>query len=641
VLTKIEAFGSTSLVEDGNNYFLNPAGGSAVELSYDGAPVVAGQFDQFGGPWAPIGAEQTASGYEVAWKITGADQYTVWYTDASGNYLSSAFNTASGSSTLLESFETSFQQDLNGDGVIGVPQSSTVIEAFGSTSLVEDGNNYFLNPAGGSAVELSYGGAPVVAGEFDQYGGPWEPIGAEQTASGYEVAWKITGADQYTVWTTDNNGNYLSSAFNTASGSSTTLESFETSFQQDLNGDGVIGPATVIESFGSTSLIKGGNNYFLHPNGGSAAELSYGGAPVVAGEFDQYGGPWAPIGAEQTASGYEVAWKITGADQYTVWYTDAGGNYLSSAFNTASGSSTTLESFETSFQQDLNGDGVIGSSIGGGPDQPHFVYQGVDGNGAQLYDVTWNTSGSHPFAVRVLAPDHPSADYSHSFLYALPVEPGLAQSNYGSGLNELQKLNVQNQYNATIIEPIFPIDPWYADNPIDTTINFETFTATLLPAWVDSNLSTSGTERNLLIGFSKSGYGGLDLEFKHPSVFDAVAAFDFPADMAAYNAYGSSSSGDYGTDANFQSNYRMTGTFVDAWKSPFATQDRILISEGDVFQADVADFDALLTSHGVSHTLLTQTSDSHSWPGGWLSNAVAGLYELEHNLIGSGPIIAS
>ena len=37
-------------------------------------------------PWTPIGAEQTASGYEVAWKVTGADQYTVWNTDSSGNY---------------------------------------------------------------------------------------------------------------------------------------------------------------------------------------------------------------------------------------------------------------------------------------------------------------------------------------------------------------------------------------------------------------------------------------------------------------------------------------------------------------------------------------------------------------------------
>ena len=295
---------------------------------------------------------------------------------------------------------------------------------------------------------------------------------------------------------------------------------------------------------------------------------------------------------------------------------------------TVSGTSAALQSFETSFQQDLNGDGVIGPASASS--SPQFVYQGVDGNGVQLYSVTWSTLGSHPFAVRVLAPDHPSTNYEHSFLFALPVEAGLAQSTYGSGLDELRLLDVQNQYNATIIEPIFPINSWYADNPTDPTIDFETFTATILPAWVDSNFATSGTEENLLIGFSKSGYGGLDLLFKHPSVFDAAAVCDFPGDMAAYNDYGSSSSADYGTDANFQNNYRMTGTFIDTWKAPFTTQDRILISEGPVFATQVADFDALLTSHGVEHTLLTtQTSDPHSWPGGWLSDAVAGLYGLE------------
>ena len=359
--TTIESFGSTSLVEDGSFYFLNPNGGSAVELSYAGAPVVDGQFDQFGGHWVPIGVEKTATGYEVAWKITGADQYTVWFTDNSGNYISSAFDVASGTSAALQSFETSFQQDLNGDGSIGPPPPTpTVIEEFGSTSLVEGGSNYFLQPNGGSAVELSYAGAPVVDGQFDQFGGHWVPIAAEQTATGYEVAWKITGTDQYTVWFTDNSGNYISSAFDVASGTSAALQSFETSFHQDLNGDGYIGLATLIEGLGSTSLVEGGSNYFLHPTGGAAVELSFAGAPVVDGQFDQFGGHWVPIAAEQTATGYEVAWKITGTDQYTVWFTDNSGNYLSSAFDVASGSSAALQSFETSFHQDLNGDGSIG-----------------------------------------------------------------------------------------------------------------------------------------------------------------------------------------------------------------------------------------------------------------------------------------
>ena len=87
------------------------------------------------------------------------------------------------------------------------PPSLTVIESSGSTTLLTDGTNYYLQPNGGAAVELSYGGAPVTAGEFDQYGGHWTPIAAAQTASGYEVAWKVPGADQYTIWSTDSSGN--------------------------------------------------------------------------------------------------------------------------------------------------------------------------------------------------------------------------------------------------------------------------------------------------------------------------------------------------------------------------------------------------------------------------------------------------
>ena len=105
----VEANGSTSLTEVGNHFFFYDSSGSGPSLKYGGADYVAGQF----GPWAPIGAEQTASGYEVAWKNGSADQYTVWNTDLFGNYLSN-FGLMSGAA--LQSFEPSFHQDLNGDG---------------------------------------------------------------------------------------------------------------------------------------------------------------------------------------------------------------------------------------------------------------------------------------------------------------------------------------------------------------------------------------------------------------------------------------------------------------------------------------------------------------------------------------------
>jgi serralysin len=84
----IEASGSTSLMVAGNHaYYLVPVGGaSGPQLRFAGAPVIAGQF---GPSWAAIGAEHNASGgYQVVWAMPSTNQYTVWTTDSSGNYLS-------------------------------------------------------------------------------------------------------------------------------------------------------------------------------------------------------------------------------------------------------------------------------------------------------------------------------------------------------------------------------------------------------------------------------------------------------------------------------------------------------------------------------------------------------------------------
>ncbi len=340
----IEAFGSTSLIKIGGTYFLYNAGSGPV-LKFEGAPVTDGTW----AGWTPIGAEQTATGYSVAWKNGGSGQYNVWSTDSSGNYITNTLSFVSASSTALQSMETSFQQDLNGDGRIGVP--AVVIESAGSTSLTKIGSTYFLYNAG-SGPELKFEGASVTDGTW----AGWVPIGAELTAAGYNVAWKNASTGQYNVWNTDSSGNYVTNMLSFVSASNTALQSMETTFQQDLNGDGRIGvSAVVIESAGSTSLIKIGSTYFLY-NAGSGPELRFEGTPVTDGTWTG----WAPIGAEQTAAGYNVAWKNAGTGQYNVWNADSSGNYATTTLSFVSASSTALQSIETSFQQDLNGDGTIG-----------------------------------------------------------------------------------------------------------------------------------------------------------------------------------------------------------------------------------------------------------------------------------------
>ena len=120
--------------------------------------------------------------------------------------------------------------------------SRVVIQTDGSMSLtLVSGQTYYLLNGNGSGPSIKYGGVDVVVGEF----GSWHPIGAVQTTSGYDVAW-TTGTGQYTIWTTDSNGNYTSSPVAAVPGPNTALESFEPTFNQDLNGDGVIGIPKIV-----------------------------------------------------------------------------------------------------------------------------------------------------------------------------------------------------------------------------------------------------------------------------------------------------------------------------------------------------------------------------------------------------------
>src|SRR5262249_24655144 len=84
-----------------------------------------------------------------------------------------------------------------------------------------------------------------------------------------------------------------------------------------------------------------------------------------------------PLGVKQTASGDEVAWKVVGADQYSAWATDSGGSYPSNIASAVPGTSSALEMLEPSFNQDLNGDGVIGLAVmSGGTVEVSSAYSG-------------------------------------------------------------------------------------------------------------------------------------------------------------------------------------------------------------------------------------------------------------------------
>ena len=256
-------------------------------------------------------------------------------------------------------------------------------------------------------------------------------------------------------------------------------------------------------------------------------------------------------------------------------------------------------------------------------------YTGTDANGVAKYNVTSPDDGGTQ-VMRVLSPTNPTPGVPHNFLFVLPVEAGLA-TVYGDGLETLRALDAQDQYNLTIIEPSFGIEPWYADNPNDPTVKYETFLTNDLVPWVTKNLETTGVEQKWLIGFSKSGIGATDLILRHPDVYTLAAAWDFPADMSTYDQYSGSASS-YGTNDNFLTNYRLTPAFIDAHKAPFLSKNRIWIGGYNAFQIDMSDFDALLNSEAVIHSTETPQYVQHRWDSGWVQIALAALQTDSVNL---------
>ena len=114
------------------------------------------------------------------------------------------------------------------------------------------------------------------------------------------------------------------------------------------------------------------------------------------------------------------------------------------------------------------------------------------------------------------------------------------------------------------------------------------------------------------------------LSSKHPDVFAMAASWDFPADMSSYDEFGADPAASYGTNANFQANYRLTAAFVNAHRGPFLRENRIWIGGSREFPADMADYARMLTKEGILYTREPR-SMAHNWGSGWVSFALAAL----------------
>lgn len=208
------------------------------------------------------------------------------------------------------------------------------------------------------------------------------------------------------------------------------------------------------------------------------------------------------------------------------------------------------------------------------------------------------------------------------FLYILPVEKGEEQA-WGDPLEEIRKLNLHNKLKLIVVMPTFSQTPWYADHPTDPAIRQERYLARAVVPAVEQIYQAKEPKR-LLVGFSKSGFGALNMLLRYPDMFTAAAAWDAPLMKQAPDQFGMGPI--FGTQANFD-RYRLDRQFRDRARI-FSRDNRIVLMGYDHFRDDMQRMHNLLEQLNIQHVWEDGPQRRHHWQSGWLGEAIEAVVEL-------------
>jgi hypothetical protein len=277
--------------------------------------------------------------------------------------------------------ETLFNQDLNGDGYIGIDPSTLT---FVSTDTVgamlaksPEGNLYIKDGSALTAVSDIYGGTPSL-----EYSNSWgegsyksEAVAVEKQADGtFKLAvrqtntWSGNTSVNWQVYTLSSDGKLDWSKSSYAKG----IASFEPLFNQDLSGDGIIGidPASLLplatdKTGAMLSKDTDGSLYIV--DGSSVVTITdiYGGMPQLT-----YSSSWS--GGSSSADALAVQRQSDGTYRLVIRnsYTNGDSKDVSYQVHSLSDKgvldwsksswSKSIAGTEPLFAQDLNDDGRIG-----------------------------------------------------------------------------------------------------------------------------------------------------------------------------------------------------------------------------------------------------------------------------------------
>jgi hypothetical protein len=250
---------------------------------------------------------------------------------------------------------------------------------------------------------------------------------------------------------------------------------------------------------------------------------------------------------------------------------------------------------------------LAAGAVGPGLDLRYRTY--TIRSASQLYDNS----------LRVLEPSAKGA--ARRVLYVLPVNPDVSY-RWGDGFETAARLRLHEKHGMVMVAPAFSAWPWYADHPVNVKVRQESYFLGDVVPFVDGLFPG---HKRLLVGFSKSGNGAMQLLLRKPELFAAAAVWDAPLMKEAPDQFGMGEI--YGTAANFAEYCvpRLLEKRAGEWGGKKA---RVALLGYDAFREHMEKAHALMERLGMAHRYENTVRRVHRWDSGWLEGAVGMLDEM-------------
>ena len=201
-----------------------------------------------------------------------------------------------------------------------------------------------------------------------------------------------------------------------------------------------------------------------------------------------------------------------------------------------------------------------------------------------------------------------------NLIFVLPVEAFKENYKYGNGFDECKELIVSNKIsnNVVFVQPDYNKIPWYGNHNSNRTICQLDYTVDLI-----KEIRLRYSDKNLkvyLLGFSKSGFGSMNIIIKYPELIDGVMIWDTPLSTKWNEKWGMQYS--FGTEENFINNYylmRENGIDFKVLKNKL-----IIVGGYNLFETQTKDFLKRLDENGIKYVYDNTIKCRHEWNKDWI-----------------------